>query len=65
MNKQKVNWISENEAAKLMNYQPKTLRRYAREGRLQIAYTKVNYKTYEYNQYDIDIHKMNNSTIMN
>jgi predicted site-specific integrase-resolvase len=58
-------WISESEAAEQMGYKPKTLRRYAQTGKLSIAFTKVNYKTVEYNRLDIVAHKMSNSSITN
>jgi predicted site-specific integrase-resolvase len=56
-------WISENEAAALMGYAVRTLRQYAREGRLPINYTRVNYKTFEYNKVDIDALKLGNSSL--
>lgn len=63
MQKPKVDWISETEAAKLMGYKTATLRRYTASGKLPIAYTRVNYKTIEYNKLDIDKLKVENSTL--
>jgi len=60
---QKVNWISEAEAAQKMGYKPAVLRRYARTGKVKIAYTRVNYKTYEYCQNSIDQYKLERSTL--
>jgi hypothetical protein len=55
MKKVTFDWISEDGAAKLMGYAPKTLRRYCREGKLPaIVYTQVNYSTYEYCKNSID-----------
>jgi predicted site-specific integrase-resolvase len=62
MNTKKIEWIPEGVAAALMGYAPKTLRRYAREGKLSINYTKVNSRTVEYNKFDIEAIKMKNST---
>ena len=60
----KINWISEADAAKLMGYQPRTLRKYCASGKLPINFTRVNYKTIEYNEYDIHKWKMDNSSIL-
>jgi predicted site-specific integrase-resolvase len=62
MNKIKNDWISEAEAAKLMGYEPATLRRYAREGKVNIVFTRVNYKTYEYCRNSIELHKLSKSS---
>lgn len=64
MVKTKVNWISETEAAKLMGYKNRTLRKYCASGKLPINFTRVNYKTIEYNSHDIDKWKMDNSSIL-
>ena len=61
--KKQIEWISENEAAKLMGYVPKVFRWYVRKGKLPIDYTKLNYKTYEYEKGSIDRYKLANSTL--
>lgn len=34
-------WLEEKAAAKMLNYQPRTLRKYAKSGRLPVAYTSL------------------------
>jgi predicted site-specific integrase-resolvase len=63
MSKPKIDWISETEAAQLMSYKPRTFRRYCKNGKLPINYTRVNPKTFEYNRLDIEKWKLDNSTI--
>jgi len=63
MKKVQPEWISESEAAKLMGYVPKVFRWYVRKGKLDIDYTKINYKTYEYDRNSIERYKLQHSTI--
>jgi|GEM_PF-2475612 len=63
MAKKQIEWIEESEAAKTLGYKPKTLRQYAREGKLPIDYTKLNYRTYQYEKGSIDRYKLANSTL--
>jgi predicted site-specific integrase-resolvase len=65
MKQPKVIWIPEDDAAKLMGYRPKTLRRYVQNGKLTIGFTKVNHKTFEYSQTDIEDHRLRNSSLLN
>lgn len=58
------NWITEDEAAKMLNYRPRTLRQYAKDGSLKINYTTVRGKKYQYNKSDIEKVLLDASTIM-
>ncbi|HEY0579420.1 MAG TPA: hypothetical protein VGC75_01820 [Candidatus Nitrosocosmicus sp.] len=58
----KVKWITEKEAALLLGYKPQTLRKRCKSGNLPIGYTCSNNRHYEYNVYDIQHHKLKNST---
>ncbi len=47
-------WIPESEAAKKIGRKPRTLRELAKSGRLQVAYTTINGRTYQYSERDLD-----------
>lgn len=60
----KPNWISEEEAAQLLGYKPKTLRKYINLGRItNISYVRLNRRKVSYNKVDIDNHLMENAVI--
>lgn len=50
----KPTWIPEVAAAQKIGYQPKTLRRYAKSGRLDISFTHINGRRFQYNEKDIE-----------
>jgi predicted DNA-binding protein (UPF0251 family) len=47
-------WIPESEAAKKINRKPRTLRELVKAGKLQVAYTTINGRTYQYSERDIN-----------
>lgn len=57
-------FIPEVEAAKMLNYAPRTLRERAKHGDLRIAYTCINRRKYQYNRLDIEKVLMDNSNIL-
>jgi predicted site-specific integrase-resolvase len=60
----KPTWISEEEAAQLLGYKPKTLRKYINLGRITyISYVRLNRRKVSYNKVDIDNHLMQNAVI--
>jgi predicted site-specific integrase-resolvase len=60
----KPNWLKENEAANRFGYKPRTLRQHVKEGRLQIAYTNIHGRKYQYSEADIDKVLLDNSTFI-
>lgn len=59
----KITWIPEAEAAKMMNYKPETLRKYAKSGKLTINFTARNQRRYQYNKNDIEKVLLEHSTM--
>jgi predicted site-specific integrase-resolvase len=49
-----IHWISEKEAADMLGYQPETLRRYVKSGKLDISYSPVTDRKYFYDQKGIE-----------
>lgn len=61
-----ITWIKEDEAAKMLNLAPFTLRRYAKWGRLDIAFTtSIGGRKYQYDKAGINKVLLDNSTITN
>jgi hypothetical protein len=58
----KVNWIHEKQAAAKIGYRPRVLRMYVKSGKLNIAYTNLNGRSFQYNEKDIDKLLLDNST---
>jgi predicted site-specific integrase-resolvase len=48
------NWIKESEAAQMIGISPETLRRYTKAGKLDISYTSVRGRNFQYDQNDIE-----------
>lgn len=57
-------WIKEDEAAKMMDYAPASLRRRVKDGRLAIAYTSINNRKYKYDKTDIQNLLLKHSTFI-
>jgi hypothetical protein len=55
-------WIHEKEAAAMIGYRPRVLRMYVKAGKLDIAYTNINGKFFQYNKLDIEKVLLDNST---
>lgn len=60
----KPSWIKEQEAADKLGYNPKVLRRKVKAGGLNIAYTSINSRKYQYNEVDIENVLLVNSTFI-
>lgn len=60
----KVNWLKEEVAAEKIGYRPRVLRRHVKAGRLNIAYTNLNGRAFQYLERDIDRVLMANSTFI-
>ena len=50
----KPRWINEKEAAEKLGYKPDTLRRYVKSGKLDISFTTVRGKKFQYDEKGID-----------
>ena len=61
----KIDWIKEAEAAEMLNYRPRTLREYAKSGKLPINYTAPRGKKYQYSKSDIEKVLLEGSTVTN
>lgn len=59
MNKNRQTWISEDEAARMLGYKPRVLRLYAKTGKLDISYTTMFGRKYQYDKGSIEkvLHK--------
>lgn len=60
----KINWIAEEEAAAKIGYRPRVLRMYVKAGKLNIAYTNINGRSFQYLERDIDKVLLQNSTFI-
>lgn len=47
-------WIKETEAAAMIGIAPETLRRYAKDGRLDVSYTSVRGRNFQYDKNTIE-----------
>lgn len=56
-------WIIEKEAAAKVNRKPKYFRNLVKSGKLDIAWTTINGRSYHYNEKDIDRLLMQNSSL--
>lgn len=50
----KHQWIPEDEAAKKLDYKPRTLRKLVKSGTLDISYTTLRGRNYRYDERSID-----------
>jgi predicted site-specific integrase-resolvase len=64
MSKRSPDWVKESEAAEKLGYKPATLRRYVKRGSLNIAYTTLRGRRFQYNMTDIDRLLLENSTFI-
>jgi hypothetical protein len=62
--KSKPIWIPEDVAAAMLNYQPYTLRRLAKSGKLDIAYSAPTGRKFHYNKLDIERVQLQGSNLM-
>lgn len=53
MSSKKYDFIPEPEAAKMIGYKPSTLRRYVRSGKLDIVFTHINQRRFQYDRLGI------------
>jgi predicted site-specific integrase-resolvase len=60
----KITWIDEKQAAERMGYQPETLRRYCKSGKLPISFTSVKGRSFKYSEKDIENFLFENATII-
>jgi predicted site-specific integrase-resolvase len=60
----KADWINERQAAERLGYQPETLRRYCKSGKLAISFTHVRNRNFQYDQRDIEKLLYENATII-
>ena len=58
------NWIKENEAAEKFGLRPRTLRQHVKNGILNVAFTNVNGRNFQYNITDIEKILLDNSTFI-
>jgi predicted site-specific integrase-resolvase len=63
MKTQAIKWVPEAEAAKMIGYAPKTLRRKAKSGEWEINWAAVQGRRYRYSESDINNLLLSNSTI--
>jgi DNA-binding transcriptional MerR regulator len=60
----KIDWIKERIAAEKIGLQPRTLRKYAKSGRIPVNYTtRESSRGYQYDQKGLDKYQLNNSTV--
>jgi predicted site-specific integrase-resolvase len=57
-------WIEEQQAAQRLGYQPETLRRYCKGGKLSVSFTHVNNRKFKYSEQDIERVLNQNATII-
>lgn len=48
-----INWISEKEASEKLGYKPRTLRKYVKGGKFNIAISSITGRKYHYSETDI------------
>jgi hypothetical protein len=58
------NWISEEEAAKMMNYHARYFRMLVKRGELNISYRSVRGRSFEYDAKDIEAIKNKEAVII-
>lgn len=49
-----ANWIPEEQAAEKLGYKPYTLRRYVKSGKLDISYTSLRGRKFQYDEKSIE-----------
>lgn len=64
MSKNRPTWIFEDEAAKMLGYSKKYFRHQVRDGKLQVAFTNIKGRRFQYNQTDIEKVLLQNSTFI-
>jgi predicted site-specific integrase-resolvase len=55
-------WLHEKQAAEKIGYKPETLRKYVKKGRLNVAFTNLNGRRFQYCEEDLDKLLLENST---
>lgn len=60
----KPDWMKEAEAASMLGYQPETLRKKVKAGKLNVAFTNLNNRNWQYDRKDLEKVLLENSTFI-
>jgi predicted site-specific integrase-resolvase len=62
--KRRPQWIKETEAAEMLGYKPIVLRKYAKSGKLSIAFHTIKGRKFQYDRTDIENLMLKHSTFL-